>query len=179
MISSMNSFDAAVYIAFLIAVVTGYNAGLLRSIATIFGYLSAMPIAVAVTSRIPAGISGNSEATPWVQNTLLFFGTFLVTGILLSVLLRLTLSETVGSDISIVDRLAGSGLGAIRTAILAVTMVLIFDQLIPAGRQPTFLSNSRLKPILSLAGQKGLKSLPPDIMAFLDQLKKDRLTGRD
>jgi membrane protein required for colicin V production len=169
----MNSFDAAVYICLIVAVITGFNAGLLRSIATIFGYLSAMPIAVAVTSRIPAVVAGNSD-TPWAQNSFLLFGTFLVTGLLLSALLRMALSETVGPNINMADRLAGSGLGAVRVAILAVTMVLVFDRLIPADRQPAFLNESYLRPILSLAGQKGLKSLPPDIAAFLDQLKKDR-----
>ena len=43
----MNSFDAVVYLALLIAVVTGFSAGLLRSAVTILAYLVAMPIAVA------------------------------------------------------------------------------------------------------------------------------------
>jgi membrane protein required for colicin V production len=42
----MNSFDAVVYLGLAIAVVTGFNTGLLRSALTILAYLIAMPIAV-------------------------------------------------------------------------------------------------------------------------------------
>ena len=38
----MNSFDAAVYLGLAIAVVTGFNAGLLRSAVTILAYLFAI-----------------------------------------------------------------------------------------------------------------------------------------
>jgi membrane protein required for colicin V production len=173
----MNVFDAAVCIVAIIAVVTGYNSGLLRSVATILGYLSAMPIAVAATSYLSPYLSpvrdGQSTA-PWAENSLLFFALFLVTGMALGTALRLAISETVGPGVSIPDRLAGSALGAIRIALVAVTIVLIFDQLIPPDRQPGFLVGSKLRPILSVAGQKGLKSLPPDVTAYIDRLKRDQ-----
>ena len=44
---SFNPFDAAVYICLVIAFIMGFNAGLLRSLATIFGYVAAMAVAVA------------------------------------------------------------------------------------------------------------------------------------
>jgi membrane protein required for colicin V production len=72
------------------------------------------------------------------------------------------------------DRLAGSVLGALRIGLVAITMVLIFDRIIPADRQPPFLKGSQLRPILLTAGQIGLKSLPPDVTALIDQLKKER-----
>jgi membrane protein required for colicin V production len=169
----MNSFDAAVYILTIVAVVSGFNAGFLRSVATILGYLAAMPIAVATVPLIAPALAGKPDA-PWTQNSVLLFGIFLVTGIALGALLRLAVSETVGPSIHVTDRLAGSALGAVRVGLVAVTMVLIFDQLIPADREPAFLRGSRLRPILSAAGQIGLKSLPPDVKAYIDQLKKDR-----
>ena len=46
----MNSFDAVVYLGLFVAVVTGFNAGLLRSAVTILAYLIAMPIAVWIMS---------------------------------------------------------------------------------------------------------------------------------
>jgi membrane protein required for colicin V production len=167
----MNSFDAAVYVVGLVAVVSGFNAGLLRSMATIVGYLAAMPVAVAATPHLSALLADKFNA-PGLQNPLLFFGTFLVAGIVLGALLRTAISETVGARISLPDRLAGAMLGAARIVLVAVTMVLIFDRIIPLDRQPAFLSGSQLKPILLMAGQQGLKSLPPDVTAFIDQLKK-------
>jgi membrane protein required for colicin V production len=65
-------------------------------------------------------------------------------------------------------------LGAVRIGLVAVTMVLIFDRIIPVDRQPGFLIGSKLRPILLVAGQKGLKSLPSDVTAYIDQLKRER-----
>jgi membrane protein required for colicin V production len=169
----MNSFDAVVYFVALVAVISGFNAGLLRSIATIMGYLAAMPIAVAATPYL-SGILADKFAAPAAQNPLLFFVVFLVVGIALGALLRAAISETVGARVSLPDRLAGSMLGAVRIVLVAVTMVLIFDRIIPADRQPAFLAGSQLRPILLIAGRQGLKSLPPDVTAYIDQLKRER-----
>jgi membrane protein required for colicin V production len=65
-------------------------------------------------------------------------------------------------------------LGAVRILLLAVLMVLIFDRIIPADRQPAWLTESRLRPLLSVAGQQGLKSLPPDVTDYIDRLKRER-----
>ena len=43
---SHNPFDLAIYLALFVAVVMGFMTGMLRSLATIFGYLAAAPIAV-------------------------------------------------------------------------------------------------------------------------------------
>jgi membrane protein required for colicin V production len=169
----MNSFDAAVSVGLLIAIVTGFNAGLLRSAITILAYLVAMPITAWVMSLVSPGIDGEPSA-PWTQNLLLFFGVFLVAGIVLGKTMRMALDETIGFEAGIGDRLAGAALGAVRLGIIAVTLVLIFDQLLPLDRQPAFLTGSRLRPLLSVAGQMGFRSLPPDVTAYVDRLRKDR-----
>ena len=46
--------------------------------------------------------------------------------------------------------------------------------LIPPGRDVSFLRGSQLRPLLSTAGQMGLKSLPPETTAFIDQLRRER-----
>ena len=168
----MNSFDAAVYIGLVVAVVTGFNAGLLRSAATILAYLIAMPIAVWAMSLISPRI-GDHANSPLTQNSLLLFGVFLVVGIALGKLMRMALDETIGPGAGIGDRLAGAALG-VRLGLVAVTLVLVFDQLIPSDRQPAFLNGSQLRPLLSAVGQRGFRSLPPEVAATIDRLKKDR-----
>jgi hypothetical protein len=70
----MNSFDAAVYIGLVVAVVTGFNAGLLRSAVTILAYLIAMPIAVLAMSLIsprdrrPCQLAADAEFAAVVRN---------------------------------------------------------------------------------------------------------------
>jgi membrane protein required for colicin V production len=166
----MNSFDAVVGVATVAAMAMGFNAGLLRSAVTILAYLVAMPIAVWATSMMTHDAGGLAL----MLNPLPFFGTFLVAGIVLGKLMRLVIDEAIGTEAGIADRLAGSALGAVRIGLVAVSLVVIFDQLVPADRQPSYLTGSRLRPIFSAAGQMGLKSLPPDIAAYVDRLKKDR-----
>jgi membrane protein required for colicin V production len=168
----MNSFDIAVYLVLAVAVIAGFRAGLLRSGVTILGYLLAMPIAVWATSLIVPQVAGNA-AVSMTQNSLIFFASFVVAGIVLGTLLRMAVNDMIGSDIGLGDRLGGAALGAIRVFLIAVTMVLIFDQLIPPTLQPAFLAGSQLRPMLSAAGQKGFKSLPPEATAMIDQFKRD------
>ena len=169
----MNSFDIAVYLGLIIAVVTGFNTGLLRSALTILAYLLAMPIALWVMSEISPRLNAG-PASPLSQGWLLFFGVFLVAGMALGKLARMALDEAIGSEAGIADRLGGATLGAIRVGLVATTFVLIFDQLVPTNLQPAFMTGSRLRPMLSAAGQFGVKSLPPDLVAAIDRLKKDR-----
>jgi membrane protein required for colicin V production len=169
----MNSFDAVVYLGLVVAVVTGFNAGFLRSLVTILAYLVAMPIAVWVMSLVSPGIGGDPTAS-FMQKSLLLFGIFLVAGIALGKMMRMALDETIGPRAGIGDRLAGALLGAVRVGLVAITLVLIFDSLIPPDRQPAYLIGSQLRPLLSAAGQKGFKSLPPEVIATIERLKRER-----
>jgi membrane protein required for colicin V production len=169
----MNSFDAIVYLALVVVVVAGFNAGLLRSAITILAYLVAMPVAVWAMSLLSPVIDSPAGAPP-MQHSLLLFGIFLVAGMVLGKLMRMALDESIGPGTGIGDRLAGAALGAVRVGLVAVTMVLIFDRLVPADRLPGYLAGSQLRPLLLAAGQKGFKSLPPEIVAYIDRLKQDR-----
>jgi membrane protein required for colicin V production len=169
----MNPFDAVVCIATIAAIVTGFKAGLLRSAVTILAYLIAMPTAVSMMSLVSAYTDGKADS-PLAQNSPVLFGIFLITGIVLAKLMRTALDDAIGSESGIGDRLAGAALGALRVSLVAMTFVLTFDQLGPVGRQPAYLAGSVLRPLLSAAGQKGIKSLPNDVVAYIDRLKKDR-----
>jgi membrane protein required for colicin V production len=166
----MNSFDVIVFIGLAIAVFSGFNAGLLRSAVTILAYLIAMPTAVWAMSLVFPGI-GIASLT---QNSPLLFGVFLGVGMGLGKLMRIALDDAIGPQTGLGDRLAGAALGAVRIGLVAITVVLVFDALVPPDRQPAYLAGSQLRPLLSVAGQKGFKSLPPEVVAYIDRLKKDR-----
>jgi membrane protein required for colicin V production len=110
-------------------------------------YLVAMPIAVWAMSLFSPE-AGGRPGSPLTQNSLLFFGIFLITGIVLGKLMRMALDETIGPGAGIADRLAGAALGAVRVGLVAVTLVVIFDQLVPSDRQPAYLTGSQLRPLL-------------------------------
>jgi membrane protein required for colicin V production len=168
----MNTFDIAVLLGLVIAVGTGLRTGLIRSAITILAYIVAMPIAVWVMSFVPP-LTENYNS-PLMQNAGFFLGAFLVIGMAIGKLARIPLDEAIGTDIGLVDRLGGATLGAIRTGLVATSVVLAFDQLIPSYRQPAFLQNSQLRPIFSAAGQKGVRALPPELTATIERLKRER-----
>jgi membrane protein required for colicin V production len=177
----MNSFDVVVVAVAIVVIVMGFSAGLLRSLATILGYLIAAPLAVAIAPLLNTLIAGqhimpsdplSSGQAP--SSWLVLCITFIAAGIVISALLRAVVGEFAGHEIGLFDRLAGAALGAVRIGLIAVLIVVIFDRVIPAGRQPQFLANSRLRPYLSAAGQKGLQSLPPEIDDYIGQLRRQR-----
>jgi membrane protein required for colicin V production len=169
----MNSFDAVVYLGLTIAVVTGFNTGLLRSAIAILAYIAAMPIALGLMPLVSPQLEGQ-HALPFAQNAPLFFGIFLVIGMVLGKLVCMALDDFIGPQAGAGDRIAGAALGAVRVGLIAITVVLIFDRLVPASSLPAFMTGSRLRPLLSAAGQMGVQSLPPDLVAAIDRLKKDR-----
>ena len=136
--SPINLFDAAIYLALFVAVVMGFMSGLLRSLATIFGYLAA-------AGRGHADASGVTifhqalhlpPTQPWIE----FVAIFLVGGLALGAMCRAAVNELVGAQVSIPDRVAGALLGAVRVGLLAIVLVLVFDRIIPPGRDPAFLA---------------------------------------
>jgi membrane protein required for colicin V production len=169
----VNLFDGAVYLCLAVAIIAGFRAGLLRSLATIFGYVIAAPVAVAIMPTITPILTERFKLPP-VQTTLAFLGLFLVIGFIVATLLRSAVGEIAGAQISAPDRAAGAFLGAIRVVLLAVVMVMVFERIIPPGREPAFLTGSKLRPILSQAGQEGLRKLPPDVTDFIDRMKRER-----
>jgi membrane protein required for colicin V production len=171
--ASFNPFDVAVYICLVIAFLTGFNAGLLRSLATIFGYVAAMAVAVAAAPFI-SQLAAEQWHLPALQNWMVLVAMFLAAGIIISALLRYVVSEIAGPEITSVDRILGAVLGIVRIVLLAVLIVIIFDRIIPPGREPGFLVDSKLRPLLSEAGRKGLRKLPPEVEVYIDRLKRQR-----
>ena len=170
----MNVFDGAVIAVVVVLAILGFRAGLLRSLADILGFIVAAPIAVSVTPFFASAAANSSSNPMFAENSLVFFGLFLAGGVIFAQLMRLAVVDFAGDDIHLVDRMAGLFLGAIRALLVTATIVLIFDRIIPSGRDPEYLKGSRIRPILSQASERGLRSLPPEITEYIDRLKKER-----
>jgi membrane protein required for colicin V production len=153
-----------------VAIVVGFRSGLIRSAATILGYISAAPLAVQAATFASRAVDGLSST----QGSLIFLGVFLVGGMAVATAMRMAIDVVAGVEIGPLDRLAGSLLGLIRVSLIAVTAVLVFDRIIPAGRDPAFLAGSLLRPVLSVVARTDLKARPPETAAFIDQIKSRR-----
>lgn len=165
-----NLFDGAVVLCLVVAIVTGFRTGLMRSLATILGYAVAAPAAVMLAPLI----------LPWVnerfqfgqaQAPIVLFAIFLIVGFLLAALMRGAVGAVTG-HVGAFDRAAGALLGAARIVLVAVLIVLVFDRLIPPDREPAWLAGSRLRPVLSQAGAQGLRQLPPHVAEYIDRIKR-------
>ena len=167
----MNPFDAVIYIGLVFAMIAGFNTGLIRSAVTIVAYMVAAPIAIWAMSALSPPANGK-VVSAFARNGLVFFGVFLFAGIALGKLARVMVDDATGSQAGPVDRLCGAMLGAARVGLIAVTIVLVFERLVPSPLQPQWLAGSKLRPFLSAAGQKGFNSLPPDLAATIDRLKQ-------
>ena len=165
----MNKFDLAVYAGLVIAVLAGFRTGLLRSAVTILAYVFAMPIAVWVMSYVPP--LDEQYRSPLPHNVGFLLGVFLIVGMVFGKFARMMVDEAVGDEPGLVDRFGGAALGALRVGLIATSVVLVFDRLIPAGRQPAFLEGSQLRPILSSVGQRDFRSLPTEAVAAIDHLR--------
>ena len=163
----MNAFDVVGAAAAIVAIVLGFSTGLLRSLATILGYLVAAPLAVAITPYVMAIALGRlmSPDNAWLMPVIVF----VAAGVGISALLRIVVGEFVGPDVGAFERVAGAALGAVRIGLIAV----VFDRVIPADRQPQFLVGSKLRPYLSAAGRAGLRSLPPEVESYIDRVKRE------
>jgi membrane protein required for colicin V production len=108
----MNPFDAFVIAVTIVAVVMGYMSGLLRSLATILGYLTAAPIAIAIAPQVTAFVLGRIALPPseaWIP----LFVVFIAVGFVLGSLIRRFVNEIVGPEPGLFDRAAGAVLAAI------------------------------------------------------------------
>ena len=168
----MNTFDAVVIGATALLALLGFRAGLMRSLADIMGFVAAVPVAIALTTRFAP--APDASAATVGQNGMLLLGAVAVTGFVTARLLRLAIGDLTGNQIHLVDRSAGFALGVARALLAAVLVVLAFDNIIPPGHDPAFLKDSRLRPVLSMAGYRGLRSLPPEITHYIDALKQER-----
>ena len=172
----MNPFDAVVLGLALVAVVTGFSAGLLRSLATILAYVIAAPIALAVSPMVAAFLTERALLpTDIVPNAASYVPlvVLLVVAFVLGSLMRGAVGATAGR-MGIIDRLLGAVLGAVRIGLLAVLMVMIFEHIIPPASEPDWLKQSQVRPYLSVAGAQGLRVLPPQVNEMIEKFRRER-----
>jgi membrane protein required for colicin V production len=172
----MNPFDAVVLGLTLVAIVSGFSAGLLRSLATILAYLIAAPIALTVSPMVAAFLTERALLpTDILPNAASYvpLAVLLVVAFVLGSLMRGAVGGAAGR-MGIIDRMLGAVLGAVRIGLLAVLMVMIFERIIPPAAEPDWLKQSQLRPYLSVAGAQGLRALPPQVNEMIEKFRRER-----
>src|SRR5258706_8100492 len=98
--------DAVIYLFAALAAVMGFRSGLLRSMATIIGYLIAAPFALGVAPALSVFLAQHFNIS-LAYNGVVLGAVLLVSGMLMGALLRRAVSDVVGPDVSGADRVAG------------------------------------------------------------------------
>ncbi|MDC7789346.1 CvpA family protein [Rhodoplanes sp. TEM] len=171
--SSVNSFDAVLAALALFAALMGFATGLLRSVATVAGWLAAALLAVWATPPVSTMLAGEAPGAAGLPQAVIFVGVLVAGGFLLSRFLRSAVAAFVAPIVSLPDRLAGAMLGVGRIGLVAAVLVLAVERIVPVDLQPQAFAESRLRPVLSGAGAAGLRSLPAGIEALVDRLKRE------
>src|SRR5689334_12761972 len=99
-------FDIIVYTLLAVAVILGFRSGLLRSLATILGYVVATPFAIGVAPALSYWLARNYGMAP-TFNGVVIAGVLLVSGILMGALFRRAVADMTGEHIGIGDRVLG------------------------------------------------------------------------
>src|SRR3954451_4649919 len=97
-------FDVIVYTLLAIAVILGFRSGLLRSLATILGYVVATPFAIGVAPALSYWLAASYGMAP-TFNGVVIAGVLVISGIVMGALFRRVVADLTGEDIGIGDRL--------------------------------------------------------------------------
>lgn len=166
----MNSFDIAMAALFLVSGISGFATGLIRSVASLLAWLIATGVAVWATPLVLPYVVPYLPMTP-LRDIAVFLLTLVVLAVVLGILVQMLLTAMFGPRVSFGDRVAGLALGFVRALLVAVLLVLMFERLMPADRQPAFLQGSRARPVLSMLAAHGLRSLPPQVQYSVERLR--------
>ena len=99
---------------------------------------------------------------------------FFVTLIVVS-LVTIRLSDAIlDSKVGALDRSLGFVFGAVRGLLLCVVAFIFFNWLVPDQKQPEWVRNARMKPLLQTSGDQLMGMLPDDPDGILNRLKAAR-----
>ena len=170
--AAMNPFDAVVTAAVILGVVLGFMSGCCAA--------WRQSLAISSPRRLPLRL--RPRIVPLRRATRHCPGQCVAAavsisraGVDLGALFRNGVDEFIDAMSALFDRVAGAVLGAVRILLVAVLIVVVFDRIIPADRQPPFCSARSCGPICQRAGQKGLQShCRPTSTRYIDRLKRER-----
>ena len=117
----MNSFDAVVYVGLVIAVVTGFNTGLVRSAVTILAYVVAAPIAMCGDVRCCRRPRAASSLPRWRRTGWCSSASSCSPAWRSESWRAWRSTRPPEREAGIVDRLCGAVLGAVRVGLIAIT----------------------------------------------------------
>ncbi len=168
----MTGFDVAAGMLLLVSGILGLVRGATREVTTVVALVLAA-VASMVALRVTGPIARRMIDTAWLANAAAILAVF----ILVYIVLRLgggALTQSVRqTSLSGLDRILGFGIGLVRALVVLGAFTLLLNAATPPERMPAWISDARLYPLASAAGDslrafapKGLKvahKVAPDL----------------
>ncbi len=159
----MTGFDVAAGLLLLVSGAMGLLRGATREVTTVAALVLAA-VGSVFALRVTGPIARRMIDTAWLANT----AAILVIFILVYIILRLgggALTQSVRqTGLSGLDRMLGLGIGVVRALVVLGAFALVLNAATPPERMPAWISDARLYPLASAAGEslrafapKGLK----------------------
>ena len=150
---------AVVLVSALLAMLRGFT----REVLAIAAWIAAAAAAVYLYPYLLPYIKPYLNKEPWASiasATVIFFA-----ALILVTIITVNLSDAVlDSKVGALDRSLGFIFGAARGFLLCVVAFLFFTMLDPADKQPEWVKNARMRPVLQNVGDDMQAMLPRDLL---------------
>ena len=150
---------AVVLVSALLAMLRGFT----REVLAIAAWIAAAAAAVYLYPYLLPYIKPYLNKEPWASiasATVIFFA-----ALILVTIITVNLSDAVlDSKVGALDRSLGFIFGAARGFLLCVVAFLFFTMLDPADKQPDWVKNARMRPVLQNVGDDMQAMLPRDLL---------------
>lgn len=170
----MTNFDYAAGLLLLLSGLFGFVRGATREITTVVALVVGAVLAV-VALPLTRPLTLHLVHTEWLATA----AAVLVTFVLVYALIRLAggvLTRGVRqTSLSGLDRLLGFGVGLVRAVVLLGGFVLLLDAATPPERMPTWVTQAKLYPLASAAGD-ALRAFAPQGLEVAHEVAPDLTT---
>jgi membrane protein required for colicin V production len=144
-------FDYAAAFLLVTSCLFGVVRGATREISTILAFIVAAAAAV-FALRFTAPIAKGLVHAAWLANTVAVLATFVAVYAVLRLIAGAITAGVRQTGLSGLDRLIGGAIGVVRAVVVLGGFALLVSAAVPPDRMPQWLSQAKLYPLASAAG---------------------------
>ena len=156
----MTLFDLGAGLVLLVSGVMGLARGATREVTTVIAFVLAA-VAAVLCLRFTGPLAAQAIHTVWMANTAAVLVAFIVVYIVLR-LIGGSLTQRVRQTAALsgLDRALGFAIGLVRGLLVVGAVALLIEGATPAERRPAWITQAKLFPLASAAGN-ALRALAP------------------
>jgi membrane protein required for colicin V production len=155
----VTGFDVAAGMLLLVSGLLGFARGATREVTTVVALVMAAVTSV-IALRFTGPLARRMIDTAWLANTAAILVVFIIVYIVLRMAGGAVTQSVRQTGLSGLDRLLGFGVGLVRALVVMGAFALLLNAATPPERMPAWISDARLYPLASAAGDS-LRAFAP------------------